>query len=61
MVSTTYARSLIASRGSMLGRVNNRMQQLNDTNNIIDMAPSLAEADAILARFGYVEPVAIAA
>ena len=30
----------------------------NDNVNISDMAPSLAEADAILAKFGYAEVMA---
>ena len=30
-------------------------------NNIVDMAPSLAEADAILAKYGWAEEAAVAA
>jgi hypothetical protein len=32
-----------------------------NANNNVDMAPSLAEADEILARFGWTEEVALAA
>lgn len=55
MVSTVYARPSVASRGSMLGRVINRMQLIDDNIVNINMAPSIAEADAILAGFGYSE------
>tara|TARA_Y100000592_G_scaffold75843_1_gene118604 strand:- start:592 stop:723 length:132 start_codon:yes stop_codon:yes gene_type:complete len=30
-------------------------------DNIVDMAPSLAEADAILAKYGWAEEAAVAA
>ena len=32
-----------------------------NANNDVDMAPSLAEADAILAKFGWAEEAAMAA
>jgi hypothetical protein len=35
--------------------------KLNAKSNAFNMAPSVAEADAILAGFGYAKPVAIAA
>ena len=35
--------------------------QGNSTANNVDMAPSLAEADAILAKFGWAEEAAVAA
>ena len=36
-------------------------QRYSTADNIVDMAPSLDEADAILAKFGWTEEVAMAA
>ena len=33
----------------------------SNANNVIDMAPSIDEADAILAKFGWSEEAAVAA
>lgn len=48
-----------ASRGCLVGLVKLSRQKLN-ANESINMAPSLAEADAILAEFGYVDTEAVA-
>lgn len=48
-----------ACRGSFLGRVINRKRTLNAKSN--DMAPSLAEADEILAAYGYEDRELLAA
>lgn len=50
----------------MVGLVKTIHQIINATTNSVDgdgfgMAPSVAEADEILARFGYVESEAVAA
>jgi len=37
------------------------VQTTKENNNIVEFAPSLAEADAILARFGYAEARELAA
>ena len=49
----------IASRGWWLASLKNH--QGNSTANNVDMAPSLDEADAILAKFGWAEEAAVAA
>ena len=36
-------------------------QRYSTADNIVDMAPSLDEADAILAKFGWAEEAAVAA
>ncbi len=50
----------IASRGWWLASL--KIYLGNSTaDNIVDMAPSLAEADAILAKYGWAEEAAVAA
>ena len=44
----------------MVGLLKIHQKNVN-ANNDVDMAPSLAEADEILARFGWVEEAALAA
>ena len=39
----------------------NHLSRYSTANNIVDMAPSLDEADAILAKFGWAEEAAVAA
>ena len=44
----------------MVGLLKN-LSRYSTANNIVDMAPSLDEADAILAKFGWAEEAAVAA
>lgn len=46
---------LVASRGCLVGHVKFRGKNRNDNIVNVDFAPSVSEADAILAQFGYVE------
>lgn len=39
----------------ILGRLKSRITSINDNVIHADFAPSVAEADAILAKFGYVD------
>ena len=39
----------------------NHLSRYSTANNNVDIAPSLAEADAILAQYGWTEEVAVAA
>ena len=39
----------------------NPLSRYSTANNNVDMAPSVAEADAILAKFGWAEEAAVAA
>ena len=39
----------------MVGLVNNPFKLLTDTNPVGDLAMSVDEADAVLARYGYVD------
>ena len=50
----------IASRGWRLASLK-ICQGYSTAKNNVDMAPSLAEADAILAKFGWAEEAAVAA
>ena len=49
----------IASRGWWLASLKNCQTLYANSNIDMDMAPSLAEADEILAQFGYVEEEAL--
>ena len=49
----------IASRGLMVGLLKNRQTLCANSNIDMEMAPSVAEADEILAQFGYVEEEAL--
>jgi hypothetical protein len=37
----------------LIGGLLKLRSQTNDVDNVVELAPSVAEADAILARFGY--------
>jgi hypothetical protein len=44
----------------MIAGLFNHLSKVSTAKNEVDMAPSLAEADAILAQFGWTEEVAVA-
>lgn len=51
-----------ASRGCLVGHVKLRGTNINDNVVNVDFAPSVAQADAVLAQFGFVDrEVAVAA
>ena len=45
----------------MIDGLFNHLSRYSTAKNIVDMAPSLDEADAILAKFGWAEEAAVAA
>lgn len=61
-VSTWSVRGNLAGGGCLVGHLKTSEAKQN-ANNIVDVdfAPSVSEADAILAKFGYTEQVAAAA
>ncbi len=50
-----------ASRGCLVGLVKLSRQKLNANTNTVDMAMSVAQADAVLAKYSYSDAVVVTA
>lgn len=62
MVSTLSCNETTAGGGCLVGHLNNRGKSNANTNPVnTGMAMSLAQADAVLAKYGYVEAVVVTA